>query len=45
MSGAAQQAHEADEALAGTVPRTKVPAHARAGSVGRGHRFAAYARC
>jgi hypothetical protein len=43
--GAAQQADEADEAFAGTVPRMEVPAHARAGWVGRGHRFAAYPRC
>lgn len=43
--GAAEQADEADEAFAGTVPRTEVPAHARAGWVGRGHRFAAYPRC
>jgi hypothetical protein len=42
---AAEQADEADEAFAGTVPRTEVPAHARAGQVGRGHRFAAYPRC
>jgi hypothetical protein len=45
MSEAAEQADEADEAFAGTVPRTEVPAHARAGQDGRGHRFAAYPRC
>jgi len=45
MLCAAQQADEADEAFAGTVPRMEVPAHARAGQVGRGHRFAAYPRC
>jgi hypothetical protein len=44
-STATEQADEADEAFAGTVPRMEVPAHARAGWVGRGHRFAAYPRC
>lgn len=43
-AGAAEQAHEADEALGGTVARMEVPPHARAGANGRGHRFAAYAR-
>ena len=42
---AAQQADEADEAFGGTVARMEVPPHARAGRVGRGHRFAAYRRC
>ena len=42
---AAEQADEADEAFGGTVASTKVPPHARAGQVGRGHRFAAYPRC
>ena len=31
-SGAAEQGDEADEAFGGTVPRTEVPPHARAGS-------------
>ena len=44
---AAEQGVQADEALAGTQSRTagtagpKVPARARAGAAGRGHRFAA----
>jgi hypothetical protein len=42
---AAEQADEADEAFGGTVPRMEAPPHARAGRVGRGHRFAAYPRC
>jgi len=48
---AVEQADEADEAFGGTVARTasfartKVPPHARAGRVGRGHRFAAHPRC
>jgi hypothetical protein len=45
MSGAAQQAHEADEAFGGMVARMDMPPHARGGGVVRGHRFAAYARC
>src|SRR5512143_2519767 len=50
-AGAAEQGDEADEAFGGTNPRAesgaqpKVPPHARAGRVGRGHRFAAYPRC
>ena len=44
-AGAAEQADEADEAFGGTVARMEVPPHARAGWVGRGHRFAAYPRC
>jgi hypothetical protein len=42
---AAQRADEADEAFAGAVPCTEAPVHARAGPVGRRHRFAAYPRC
>jgi hypothetical protein len=48
---AAEQGDEADEAFGGTNVRTasvtctEVPPHARAGQVGRGHRFAAYPRC
>ncbi len=45
LCGRCRTADEADEAFAGTVPRTEVPAHARVGRVGRGHRFAAYPRC
>jgi len=45
VGAAAEQADEADEAFAGTVPRMEVPAHARVGWNGRGHRFAAYPRC
>ena len=45
MRGAAEQADEADEAFGGTVACMEVPPHARAGWVGRGHRFAAYPRC
>jgi hypothetical protein len=37
---AAQQGDAADEALGGTVASTEVPLRARAGQVGRGHRFA-----
>ena len=37
--GAVEQADEADEAFGGTVARMEVPPHARAGRVGRGHRF------
>src|SRR5512143_221835 len=50
-AGAAEQGDEADEAFGGTNPRAasgarpEVPPHARAGRVGRGHRFAAYPRC
>jgi len=36
---------EADEAFGGMVARKDMPPHARAGQVGRGHRFAAYPRC
>ena len=42
---AAERGDEADEAFGGTVTRHKVPPHARAVPVGRGHRFAAYPRC
>jgi hypothetical protein len=48
---AAQQGDEADEAFGGTNPRAasgarpEVPPNARAVSIGRGHRFAAYPRC
>jgi hypothetical protein len=42
---AAEQGDEADEALGGTVAGMEVPPHARAGQVGRRHRFAAYSRC
>ncbi len=51
MWGAVEQGDEADEAFGGTVvrmasaARPEVPPHARAGSDGRGHRFAAYRRC
>jgi hypothetical protein len=45
IHGVAEQADEADEAFGGTVARMEVPPHARAGQDGRGHRFAAYARC
>ncbi len=52
MNRDAEQGDEADEAFGGTVARlaasmarTKVPPHARAVAVGRGHRFAAYPRC
>src|SRR5512135_2429773 len=51
MGGAAEQGDEADEAFGGTNPRAasgarpEVPPNARAVSVGRGHRFAAYPRC
>src|SRR5512143_4165 len=50
-AGAAEQGDEADEAFGGTNPRAasgarpEVPPHARAGRIGRGHRFAAYPRC
>ena len=43
--GAAEQRDAADEAFGGTVASTKVPPHARAGQVGRGHRFAADREC
>ena len=49
--GAVEQGDEADEAFGGTNPRAasgarpQVPPHARAVSIGRGHRFAAYPRC
>ncbi len=49
--GAAEQGDEADEAFGGTNPRAasgarpEVPPNARAVSIGRGHRFAAYPRC
>ncbi len=42
---AAQQGDEADEAFGGMVARMDMPPHARAGRIGRGHRFAAYPRC
>jgi hypothetical protein len=48
---AAEQGDEADEAFGGTASRwasmacVKVPPHARAVPVRRGHRFAAYPRC
>jgi hypothetical protein len=41
---AAEQGDEADEAFGGMVARMDMPPHARAGRVGRGHRFAAYPR-
>ncbi len=44
-AAAAEQGDEADEAFGGTVPRMEAPPHARAGRLGRGHRFAAYPRC
>jgi hypothetical protein len=43
--GAVEQGDEADEAFGGMVCRMDMPPHARAGRVGRGHRFAAYPRC
>jgi hypothetical protein len=42
---AAEQCDAADEAFGGTVASTKVPPHARAGRIGRGHRFAADRGC
>src|SRR5512142_2194226 len=48
---AAEQGDEADEAFGGTNPRAasgarpEVPPNARAVSIGRGHRFAAYPQC
>jgi hypothetical protein len=42
---AAEQGDEADEAFGGMVARMDMPPHARAVTVGRGHRFAAYPRC
>ena len=42
---AAEQADAADEAQGGMVASMDMPPHARAGQVGRGHRFAAYPRC
>ena len=36
---AAEQGDEADEAFGGMVARMDMPPHARAGGVGRGHRF------
>ncbi len=45
LSGAAQQGDEADEAFGGMVASMDMPPHARAGQIGRGHRFAAYPRC
>ena len=50
MSGSArgteavERGDEADEAFGGIVARMDMPPHARAGQVGRGHRFAAYPR-
>jgi hypothetical protein len=43
--GAAEQGDEADEAFGGMGARMDMPPHARAVSVARGHRFAAYPRC
>jgi membrane-associated phospholipid phosphatase len=51
MNRATEPQDEADEAFGGTTPRAasgaqpNVPPHARADTVGRGHRFAAHARC
>jgi hypothetical protein len=51
MNEAVEQGDEADEAFGGTNPRAasgarpEVPPNARAGWIGRGHRFAAYPRC
>jgi hypothetical protein len=42
---AVEQGDEADEAFGGMVAGMDMPPHARAGWVGRGHRFAAYPRC
>src|SRR5512143_4341006 len=42
---ATEQGDEADEAFCGMVARIDMPPHARAGQVGRGHRFATYPRC
>ena len=42
---AVEQGDEADEAFGGMVARMDMPPHARAGQIGRGHRFAAYPRC
>ncbi len=42
---AAQQADAADEAFGGMAARLDMPPHARAGRVGRGHRFAADPQC
>ena len=45
MSGAVEEGEEADEAFARMVARMDMPPHARAVSIGRGQRFAAYPRC
>ena len=42
---AAQQGDAADEAFGGMVARMDMPPHARAVSIGRGHRFAADPQC
>jgi hypothetical protein len=42
---AVEQGDEADEAFGGMVARMDMPPHARAVTIGRGHRFAAYPRC
>jgi len=41
VARAVEQGDEADEAFGGMVARMDMPPHARAVSVGRGHRFAA----